>query len=175
MAKGPKPKPPEERFWRFVNKTETCWLWTGGTNGKYGVFKVDTRRGAKRGGQYAHRYSYTMAKGPIPDGLVINHLCITPLCVRPDHLEAVTYRENSRYGNGPAARKARQTTCVNGHPLDALKPNGTRRCNTCSREKMRQRRLTMPPCTVDGCDRPAPTRGLCPRHYEQWLKKRRTA
>lgn len=70
--------------------TETgCWEWQGAVLGKgYGKFKKD--------GKFwlAHRYSYTMYKGPIPDGLVIRHKCHNVLCVNPDHLQTGTHRDN---------------------------------------------------------------------------------
>lgn len=139
MAKGPKPKPPEERFWKHVNKTETCWLWTGATNGRYGKFAARTSR-ADPLTVFAHRFSYELAHGPIPDGLVVNHRCEVRLCVNPAHLEAVTVSENLRYGTNPIAILARKTHCKHGHLLDRVRANGTRRCSTCGREKMRRRR-----------------------------------
>src|SRR5882762_8595727 len=79
---------------RIFNKcrmSETgCWLWTGPTNGKgYGVFYVGTKN------RHAHRCSYEVFKGPIPDGLHILHRCHTPLCVNPAHLRAGTQKENA--------------------------------------------------------------------------------
>jgi len=81
---------PEERFWRKVNKTDDCWLWTGApdTNG-YGRIKID--------GKFigVHRFSFTLAYGPIPDGLYICHHCDVPLCVNPEHLFTGTARDNA--------------------------------------------------------------------------------
>jgi hypothetical protein len=66
-----------------------CWLWTGPTNGKgYGVFYVGTKN------RHAHRCSYEVFKGSIPEGLHVLHACDTPLCVNPAHLRAGTHREN---------------------------------------------------------------------------------
>src|SRR5262249_41065983 len=85
---------PEIRFWKFVNRTETCWLWTGCKN-RYGYGKFNA--GAKtRPNIRAHRYAYEIFIGKIPDGLTIDHLCRNTSCVNPVHLEAVTVSENVR-------------------------------------------------------------------------------
>lgn len=95
----------EDRFWAKVQKTETCWLWTAAKNGPgYGQFGLGTR---EDGLVFAHRFAYELVVGPIPEGLVIDHLCRTPACVRPDHLEPVTMRENMRRGDCPWAKKSR--------------------------------------------------------------------
>lgn len=82
--------PLEVRFWRFVNKTETCWLWTG-AHGKYGLINehASTRT------LLAHRVSWELANGPIPDDLFVLHRCDVPLCVRVDHLWLGTAKDNS--------------------------------------------------------------------------------
>jgi hypothetical protein len=82
---------------RYVDKDgpDGCWLWTGGRAGStsvYGIFTSGTRASDPK--TYAHRYSYEMFVGLIPNDLVIDHLCRNKLCVNPDHLEAVTQQEN---------------------------------------------------------------------------------
>lgn len=64
-----------------------CWIWTRGTHNGYG---------STCSGELAHRTFYEAAKGPIPDGMVADHLCRHTLCVNPSHLECVTSLENLR-------------------------------------------------------------------------------
>lgn len=118
----------EKRFWAKVEKTNTCWLWTAWNNGTgYGLFKLDYKTSV-----LAHRLSYEMAKGKIPKGLVIDHLCSTTLCVNPSHLEAVTQKVNIRRGKN--ARRA-QTHCKYGHELYGInlyvRKDGKRACKAC--------------------------------------------
>lgn len=65
----------------------------------------------------AHRFAYELLVGPIAQGMTLDHKCRTRLCVRPDHLEPVTNRENVLRGESVAAQRARQTHCVHGHEL----------------------------------------------------------
>lgn len=77
------------RFWSRVQKTESCWIWTGGKRRKgYGVLHWNGK------GQSAHRIAYELAHGPVPQGMHVLHSCDTPACVRPDHLRAGTNKEN---------------------------------------------------------------------------------
>lgn len=76
-------------FWTRVNKTETCWYWTGGTvRGGYG------HAGYQGKTQVAHRVAYQMLVGPIEPGMVLDHTCHNRLCVNPDHLRQVTHKQN---------------------------------------------------------------------------------
>ena len=79
-----------DRFYCYVNRTESCWLWTGGRSaGGYGRFWLN---GANI---YAHRYSYIMENGEIGPSMKVLHRCDTPSCVRPDHLFLGTNRDNT--------------------------------------------------------------------------------
>lgn len=124
-----------ERFTSKIDHEGDCWIWVGKVlpNG-YGRFWFDGKQ------RYAHRVAYEQFVGPIPNGLVIDHLCRNRGCVNPDHLEPVTHQENCRRG----AKGSLVTHCPNNHPLDEantyVKPNGTRRCRQCNTDLQRQRR-----------------------------------
>lgn len=118
-----------------VNQGSGCWLWRGAmmTTG-YPVMSL----GARRKKMLAHRFAYEQLRGPIPAGLVLDHLCRTPACVNPDHLEAVRQRENVLRGNGIPAHRARQTHCAYGHaftPENTWARRGCRECRTCVRAR----------------------------------------
>lgn len=83
---------PEERFWRYFKPNDDgCWIWQSGDNGSgYGKIHVNGDS------LYAHRYGFELFRGPIPEGLVLDHLCENPPCVNPWHLEPVTHQENIR-------------------------------------------------------------------------------
>lgn len=95
--------PMSERFWAHVAKSDSCWLWTGCTspNG-YGVINESGKKGRR---WYAHRYSYTLHKGVIPEGLIICHRCDIRPCVSPEHLFLGDCKDNMQ----DAASKDRMT------------------------------------------------------------------
>lgn len=78
-------EPTEARFWRRVEKSDDCWVWTGHLNDDgYGTFSVDAS--GPRSNWLAHRLAYHLTYGSIPDGEYVLHRCDNPACVRPDHL-----------------------------------------------------------------------------------------
>jgi hypothetical protein len=86
----------EERFWAKVDRLgpEECWMWLASTNSKgYGKFG----QGGKT--RPAHRVAYELVKGPIPEGMVLDHLCQRRRCVNPSHLEPVTSHVNTERGD----------------------------------------------------------------------------
>lgn len=134
----------EERFWLRVNKNGPipanrpelgpCWLWKGTiTFFGYSHFWINHKE------VRAHRFSYKLLIGAIPDGLHLDHLCRVRSCVNPYHLEPVTNRINILRGDAPAAINARKTHCIHGHPFDAVNTwhyKGFRFCKTCRRRRL---------------------------------------
>lgn len=112
-----------------------CWIWLGHIiqNG-YGQF----RDGAKI--KLAHRVSYEMSVGPIPDGMELDHLCRNRACVNPAHLEAKTGRANRRAAG--ARTNVLKTHCPNGHaytPENTYLYRAARYCRECKRVRDRKR------------------------------------
>lgn len=137
-------EPLADRFWRKVNKTEDCWLWTGGAT-REGYGAIWSGPGGRR--LMAHRVAWELLRGPIPEGLHIDHLCRRPPCVNPDHLEPVTPSVNTARGySGPirAAAQLARNACIRGHEYTpentSINVRGARVCKTCRREDARRRR-----------------------------------
>lgn len=94
ISKQRKRRTAEDRFWDHVDKTDDdsmCWEWSGGKRKNYGRLKIAPGQGID-----AHRFSYILHYGPIPEGRIICHKCNNPRCVNPSHLYAGTYKDNHK-------------------------------------------------------------------------------
>lgn len=116
----------EERYWIKVDTSggpDACWPWLGALDRDgYGHFDNQT----------AHRSSYRLQVGPIPEGLHIDHLCRNRACQNAKHLEAVTKRENELRG----LKGVLKTHCPSGHPCNETNTymhRGRRVCRVCNR------------------------------------------
>lgn len=130
---------------RFYSKAQPsdggCWLWTGTiTTDGYAMF------GVKRRNRLAHRLAYEQMIGPVPEGLVLDHLCRVRNCVNPAHLDPVVQQVNVARGVGLAALTRRVGVCQRGHEMSGdnvvVIPSdpGRRRCRKCQRIRDRRRR-----------------------------------
>lgn len=108
----------------LIDADGDCWEWKGYAAAGYATLSI------KKKHVKAYRLVWEALVGPIPEGLVIDHLCRNKMCVNPDHLEPVTQRENILRGHGPIAKHARKTVCKRGHAFNQT-PVGRRRCLTC--------------------------------------------
>ena len=118
-------------YWVRVEGEKECWFWAGYRDPRgYGRF---CRSVAANGGRpvAAHRLSYEMFIGPIPNGYQVHHLCINPSCCRPDHLEALDIPTHVKK---TASHASNQTHCIRGHeftPENTRMYRGGRTCRAC--------------------------------------------
>lgn len=128
----------ERLFWSRVNKSATCWLWTGGADNHGYVAAWFNGKNIR-----AHRLSLTLSGIELIDGLVVDHLCRNRKCVNPAHLRQITLVENILCGEGPCANHLRQTHCKYGHKLSGdnlvrFTKAKRRTCKICKRKQDRK-------------------------------------
>lgn len=134
-----------ERFEeKYIPVTESgCWLWLASTRNGCGYGQMHTDRNFKP--KYAHRVSYELFKGPIPEGLQVLHICDVRICVNPDHLyvgdQVQNMQDVRQRGNPPWIQKRAKQYCKRGHPLFGrnlyVRPTGFRQCRICANMKHR--------------------------------------
>jgi len=125
------------KFWSHVipEPNSGCWLWDGSLRDGYGLFRVESYGRVTN----AHRVAYQLCVGPIPEGLILDHLCRMRQCVNPAHLEPVTNSENIARGETGITNRSK-TRCPAGHPYTTVNSAGSRVCYPCSNTRMRRRR-----------------------------------
>jgi hypothetical protein len=136
-------RPVLERFEEKVERVTDsgCWVWMGALSiGGYGKFLVDGRL------IYVHRFTYETWRGPIPAGLVLDHVCRVRCCCSPWHVRAVTQRENAVHNSlSMAAVHSAKDRCGKcGGEYAMRKDRNARRCPRCEAQKClsyRQRNL----------------------------------
>lgn len=132
---------------RFESRIERvpgvgCWIYTGQQlPNNYGYFVI------KKKHIYAHRFSWMIYRGNIPDGFVVDHLCSVRECVNPSHLEPVSQKENVRrtiFRGRNRSQFSGATHCVHGHEFteeNTRRRGGRRLCRSCGRSRQKKYRL----------------------------------
>lgn len=126
------------RLWSQITQEGDCWIWHGSVD-KLGYGHISIQKQP----WLLHRYIYVLTRGPLPDELVIDHLCRRPPCVNPAHLDPVPQRVNVFRGLSPIAANVHKTHCAQGHAYSLentwISPAGGRGCRQCNRERARRR------------------------------------
>ena len=119
-------------------RNSECWEWTGTIERGYGKFAI------KGVSKRVHRVVYEAFFGPVPEGLVLDHLCRNRKCANPWHLEAVTSQENILRGTGASARNAVKTHCSRGHKFNSKHARYSKKgryCRTCQTQLQKEARI----------------------------------
>ena len=127
-----------------VEPNTGCWLYAGRKSGRRGEYGRAYFEGKDMQAHIAVLKFFCLE---VPEGLVPDHQCVTPCCVYPGHLLAMTTRENIAKQRGPIGENSRRIVCVSGHPLSGSNlgksKKGVRVCLACKRDRqMRYRKAT---------------------------------
>ena len=168
--------PVEARFWERFNKTNTCWLWnrplqqTG-----YGQIFSEGRPIA------AHRLSWQLHFGAIPEGMSVCHTCDVKHCVNPSHLFLGSPKDNTHDMIKKGRGLQPKTSCIRGHLLEGdnlylRKDNGQRMCRACCRIRQleRYRRLRNPQTTSKIIEHEMPVLSVPSSHGPALLRNSET-
>lgn len=130
-----------ERFFKHIQATENCWIWKSFVNDGYGKFNIKDIDGTWK--QYfAHRVSWSIFNGDIPDKMILDHICRNRSCVNPDHLRVVNEKINvTENSKSFIAENILKIHCPSGHEYSIsntrISSKNGRYCLTCKREKKR--------------------------------------
>jgi len=152
-------KTPEERFYSHVQKTESCWLWTGCVDGKgeYGHFCFQGRT------MQAHRVAWYLCHGDFSTADDLHHVCENPRCVNPAHLRECGHWEHQldHHEGCVTVINAQKDFCVHGHPFDNsntyVEPGGGRKrhCRLCCKDRRKAHNLILNEVRGDGKFKPS--------------------
>jgi len=139
----------------YTINNDGCFVWLGAIDRRdgYGRFYDGTGRTATAYG-FAWQYNH----GPVPEGMVLDHICRNRACVNHTHLRLLTNAENVLCGTGVTAANAQKVECANGHPLIGdnlyVRPNGERDCKACrlaASRRHRTKKRAMIDKAMEGC------------------------
>jgi hypothetical protein len=123
-------------IWYIPIPETGCWIWARSVSGGgYANIRINGKQSV------AHRVAYEALRGPIPEGMTLDHLCRVRCCVNPDHMDPVTMQENILRGVSVVAVNAGKTHCKNGHEFtddNTIRVPAGRQCRICVARRERE-------------------------------------
>ena len=139
MVRPAKKSVSERLLEKYVVLDNGCWQWQGAVSSHYGTIKASQTLDGGRRTLLVHRLSYEIHKGPIPEGLQIDHLCHNKLCINVEHLEAVTSQVNCMRKLNKDNQYVNRAHCSQGHEYSwdntSYTKSGSRVCLSCQRAR----------------------------------------